>query len=276
MNGSMSRSGTRRMLGMSAVLMGTALAAPAAAEEREFCPSRPGLGTPACTMAPGRVMIETGLVDWSREGDEEERADTLSIDETLVRVGVTENAEVQLGWSPFAHRHSLNRATGEVENADRTGDAMIGAKLNLSHPDGSGFSAAVQGNVLLPVGRAPIGAGDWGMNALAALGWELPGGIGLGLTPEIDASVNASGHGRHVTWGGTAGIDFELAPALSASMEVQALRDDDPDGHATQVYGGVALAWQAGKNCQLDLGMDTGMSRASEDIALHMGISRRF
>ena len=39
-----------------------ASAAPAGAEGlRDFCPDRPGLGTPPCTMDPGHFDVELGL-----------------------------------------------------------------------------------------------------------------------------------------------------------------------------------------------------------------------
>ncbi|MGJ3627033.1 hypothetical protein AB5I41_09165 [Sphingomonas sp. MMS24-JH45] len=44
----------------------------------------------------------------------------------------------------------------------RIGDALVGAKLNLANPDGSGVSFAIQPFVSLPVGREPVGAGGLG------------------------------------------------------------------------------------------------------------------
>jgi len=71
-------------------------AAPALAEERDYCPARPGLGTPACTIAPGRVSVEMGLADSTREEDSSQRTDTILIGDTLVRIGLTQTIEVQL------------------------------------------------------------------------------------------------------------------------------------------------------------------------------------
>ena len=34
---------------------------------RDYCPARPGLGSPACTIDPGRVSVETSLADWTLE-----------------------------------------------------------------------------------------------------------------------------------------------------------------------------------------------------------------
>ena len=149
-----------------------ALPVAASAEQRSYGPLRPGLGTPANTMAPGQVSIETGFLDWQRDDTDGIRSDTLLVGETTVRVGVTPSIEVMAGWTPFGHVR-VRDDTGTVEQANRVGDAIIGFKTNLAHPDGSGLSAAVQPFVVLPVGRAPVGVGDWGAGVVAPISYDL-------------------------------------------------------------------------------------------------------
>src|SRR3954467_11877001 len=66
----------------SAALMpfAVALLVPAVAhagdQDRDYCPARPGLGTPACTMAPGQVSVETSLGDWTLDKQRGDRTDT--------------------------------------------------------------------------------------------------------------------------------------------------------------------------------------------------------
>ena len=43
---------------------------------RDLCPDRPGLGTPACTVDKGRVLLEVGLADWTRDDSGGTRTDT--------------------------------------------------------------------------------------------------------------------------------------------------------------------------------------------------------
>ncbi len=129
------------------------------AEDRDYCPARPGLGTPACTIASGRVSVEMGLADWTRDDNPDQREDTILIGDTLVRIGLTDTVEAQVGWTPFGHVRTRDDNGGAIQTADRAGDALIGLKVNLRHPDGSGFAAAVQPFVTVPVGRSPVGAG---------------------------------------------------------------------------------------------------------------------
>lgn len=246
------------------------------AQTRELCPDRPGLGSPPCTVAPGAALVEVGLVDWTRSDDGAERSDSFAFADTLVRVGVSETVELQFGWTPYGHDHVRERASGEVTRAGRVGDALLGAKVNLASPDGSGFSAAAQAQATLPVGRAPISAGDWGVTVVVPLSYDLSGGVQLQALPQVEAAVDEDGAGRHLAWGATAGLGIDLSDAVGGAIEMQLIRDDDPAGPTTQARAGVSLGWQPSADWQWDAGANLGLNRSSDDLELYIGISRRF
>ena len=85
------------------------------AEDRDFCADRPGRGTPACTLSPGEVMLETGVVSLDHDADAQSATDTLTFADTLVRVGVDERTEVQIGLTGYAHARSRDRASAVAE-----------------------------------------------------------------------------------------------------------------------------------------------------------------
>lgn len=257
-------------------LAGCFYATPALADERDYCPARPGLGTPACTIAPGRVSIETALVDWTRDDSADSRTDTINLANTQLRVGVTDNVELHLEWLPYGHERQRDKATGAVTRSGGVGDLAFGFKANLLHPDGSGFAIAVQPFVTAPVGRAPAGAGDWGAGLLVPMSWDLGHDLSLQLTPEIDAAVNQSGQGRHLAYSAVVGLGFPVASKLSGTIEYQALRDDDPAGAATSHFASASLGWMPTHDWQVDVGAVFGLNRVSPDAELYLGLSRRF
>ncbi|MEG8033472.1 transporter [Sphingomonas aurantiaca] len=148
----------RALIGVALASLG--LSGAAAAQEREYCPDRPGIDTPACTIAPGRISVETSLADWTRDDQPGSREDNILFGDTLVRVGVSDTIEARIGFTPFGHNR-MRDSTG-VESVDGIGDVSLGMKANLLHPDGSDLSVSVLPFVTLPVGRSSIGAGDWG------------------------------------------------------------------------------------------------------------------
>jgi len=248
----------------------------ARAEDRPYCPTRPGLGTTPCTIAPGHVSIETALTDWTLAQDSTQRSDTILIGDSFVRLGLSNTIEAQIGWTPFGHVRTRDKLTGKVDRADRAGDVTLGFKANLHDPDGSGVSIAVQPFVTLPVGRAPLGAGDWGAGVVVPVTFDLSDTLNFATTTEADAAVDGDGHGRHFAVSETLGLGLKLGKALTVSVEGQLLRDEDPAGKTTQGLASLSVAWAAKDNLQLDVGGVAGLNRDAPDVELYIGVSRRF
>lgn len=251
-------------------------ATPAFAEERDYCPTRPGLGTTPCTIAPRHVSVETGLTDWTLDDQSDKRTDTVLFGDTLVRVGLTDGIEAMIGWTPYGHVRTRDKATGAVAIAGRVGDVTLGAKANLLHPDGVGLSIAVQPFASVPVGRAPVGAGDWSAGVVVPVTYDLSDTLNLASTSEIDAKVDEDGSGRHLSYSEVIGLEIKLSKALSVTIEGQVLRDEDPGGMTTQGLASASLAWAPKDDLQLDIGAVAGLNRAAPDVELYLGVSRRF
>lgn len=252
------------------------LATPAQAEDREYCPQRPGLGTPACTIAPGRISVETALTDWTLDTSPEERSDVIEAGETIVRIGVSNGIEAQVGFTPFGRSRKRDTATGDIAVVSGVGDVQLGVKANLMNPDGDGLSIAVEPFVTLPTGRHDVGAGDWGAGFVVPVNYDLSDTVNLEVTSEVDAAVNDSGSGRHFAALEVVGVQVAVTQALNAIVEGAVRRDDDPSGKTTHVYASSALAWRVSNHLQLDLGAIAGLNSAASRIELYWGISRRF
>lgn len=142
-----------RLAALASVLLST----PAHAEDREFCANRPGFDTPPCTLAPGVVMVETGLVSIAHTSGGGAIDDTLTFGDTLVRVGVAQSAEIEVGLTSYV-RDRQRDASG-VSTTRGVGDMVVAVRRGLAGPNGP---IALHAFVTLPTGKAGIGAGDWG------------------------------------------------------------------------------------------------------------------
>ena len=261
---------------MKLAALGLCPATAQAEAPRDFCPDRPGLGTPPCTIDPGHFAVELGLADWTLDRSVDTRTDTIEAGQWLVRVGLTDSLEAQLGWTAFGHLRERDRTTGAVARASGIGDLTVALRQNLANPDGSGFSLAVMPYATLPTGTEAIGAGDWTAGVLVPLSYELGGGVQLGLTAQVEAAADADGDGRHLAYGAVAGVALPLSDALGITAEVAATRDDDPSGHATEWLAGLSAAWMAGEGLQLDAGVNLGLDSSAADLQLYLGVAKRF
>jgi hypothetical protein len=244
-----------RLLAPAAALL---FAVPAAAEPlRDFCADRPGLGTPPCTIDPSHVAVEIGLADWTIDDP-----DTVELGQILVRVGLDERTEVQFGGTLL----------GLVGDRSGIGDVTVALRRNLVNPDGSGFSAALMPYASLPTGGEAIGAGTWSGGLLLPLSYDLGSGLQFGLTGQVEAAADEDRSGRHLAYGGVAGLSFPAGDTLSATVELSATRDRD----STEWLAGVSAAWLAKAGFQLDVGANLGLDKAAPDIELYAGIAKRF
>lgn len=243
---------------------------------RDFCPDRPGLGTPACIVDAGHVAVEIGGVDWTLERSGDARIDTIIAGDALVRVGLTGTLEAQIGWSAFGTVRTRDRATGAVTRQSGTGDVFVALRQNVSHPGGEGFSAAVMPFATLPTGGSAIGAGDWGAGVIVPLSYSLSDTLSLAASPQVEAAVDEDGDGRHLAYGSVIGLNLKLTKKLTTALEFQATRDEDPAGHATERLASLSFAWQPKDDLQFDIGGVAGLNHASPDVELYVGIARRF
>jgi len=248
---------------------------PAATRLRDLCPDRPGLGTPACTLDAGHMVIELGLGDWTRDKAGSVRTDTITAGDALVRFGLNDSLEAQIGWTAYGHVRIHDSATGMIDTASGTGDVTLALRQNIKNPDGSGISIAAMPYLSLPVGGNAIGAGDWGAGLLIPMSFDL-GAVSLEFSPEIDAAVDSDGKGRHLGFGSVVGLGVSLTDAISATAEISIFRDHDPAGHATEALAGLSAGWQPNDDLQLDIGLNLGLNGASPDTELYFGIARRF
>lgn len=280
--------GVRRLAGAAMValcLLAGAVRAPmaaaqeagdAASGQRPYCPERPGLNTPPCTMAPGALSIEAGLADWTRESDAQSVTRTLTGGDMLIRYGIATHAEVQLGWTAFGQVRERDRASGAVDRQSGTGDVTLGVKRNLIDPDGEHASVAVAASFTLPTGGQAIGAGDWGAGVRVPVAIPLNDAVTLEATPEIDAAVDEDRHGRHAAYGLAAGIGWDVSDRLNLTFEGQAMADRDPAGHQTPLLAALSAALALGDNAQVDVGAVVGVNHDAPDVEGYVGVSRRF
>lgn len=264
-----------RLLCLSSCLL---LAGPALAEAplRDFCTTRPSIGSSACIVDEGHVVVELGAADWELEKDADTRTETLLGGDGLLRYGLGQTTEVQLGWTAFGRVRERDRATGTRETRSGVGDVTLALRQNFRNPDGSGTSYGVQPFVTLPVGRSPIGAGTWGAGMVVPISFELKEGVQLIFDPEGDAQPDHDGHGRHLRYGNITGLSVALGKAVSATLELSTFRDNDPEEHVSETLAALSAAWQTNDNFQIDAGVVAGLNHHSADLRLLTGASARF
>lgn len=255
-----------------ALAAGALIAVPAQAQD--LCAERPGQATPSCVVDPGQVQVETSLTDWSRTDRAASREDDLLFGDTLVRVGVAQGLEVRGSFT--AYEHDRTRDAGGIDVAHGFGDVALSAKWRAVDGGDTGVSVALLPSVTLPAGAHGVSQGTWSADFTVPVDVPLSDKWSLDVSPTASAAADQDGNGRHVAYSGAAALGYKISDAVSVGGELWAQRDDDPAGHQTLATADLTLAWQPGKDWQLDLSSYAGLTRATPDIELIAGVTRRF
>lgn len=238
------------------------------AQAGEFCADRPGLGTPTCTLEPGQAMVEvTGLeIDHSADFRMEET--TLTFVDSVLRLGLGGNTEVQLGITGYVHAEQWDRIANTGSSAQGIGDSVIAVRHGLP-----GRKVAVQAYVSLPTGADGVGDGTWGAGLLLPIDLPSAGVVEFALTPAISAVPDESGDGRHLAYGAVVGLSAPLSPRLTGSVELSGMQDDEPGSPLFESTAAISLAWQTTDRLQLDAEMDVMMSGGASGVSALLGLA---
>jgi hypothetical protein len=267
----------RVLLLIGLAFSGPAFSRPAFADsDPRFCPSRPSLGSSACTTEPGQVQLEVSAIDWQRDHASSERDDSVLVGDFQARFGVGPTTEAQIGWTPFGYDRSHDEVTGATKRKQGIGDLTLGLRQNLHNPDGKGLSFGIEGSLTLPTGHTAIGGGDWGAGVDVPISYQLNGLLSFTMTTEADAAVDTDGDGRHFAGDIIATAGVHPTKNVTFYTEFEGVRDLDPSGHTTQLYAAEGVAVKTSKRASLWAEAVLGLNSNSPDLRAFSGLTVLF
>jgi hypothetical protein len=258
------------------VLLTVLTVAAAQAEDlKPICPDRPGRGTSACTVDAGHAQLELGLFDDSFQHRSGVTTDTDNVGSLLAKWGVNERMDVEAGMALYqtlrVHDASGTTTLGGV------GDLFLHAKYNplpISGGDGP-FALVLDPFLKLPTASGGLGNGAVEGGLVLPMSYDLGNNWSLAMTPEADIQLNASGSGHHANLVDVVGLGKSFG-AFTLGAEVWSGQNLDPAGTTSQYTFDLDAAWLANNDTQLDGGINLGLNRATPDVEIYFGISRRF
>lgn len=246
----------------------------AAADEAPICPDRPSKSTGTCTVPTGRVQVETGLIDWSQDRSDGIRTDFVTFGSSLVKYGIGERADIELGVTPFATQRV--RVGGAHATASGFGDLLLRVKYRLT-AESAPIEVALDPFVKLPTAKHDLGnrrvEGGLVVPVSADLGKS---GLTLSLDPELDLLADSDGHGRHAAMIQVINLGASLNDRLGVSGELWGQWNWDPARTDRQFSADGAVTYLVNRDLQLDAGANFGLNSNTPDVEVYAGISTRF
>lgn len=252
------------------------LAWPTAAAAQPAAPintDRPSFTSAARVVGERTIQIETGVA-FGRDRVERDvigavTSSTLSLPNTLVRIGLTRQVELRIeteGWRRIDNDAPFGDPTSSMS------DINVGLEYQFAAQDGVGADLAVIAGTSVPTGNGitpgridPFVRLVWGraLGGTTSLGgtfnWSAPSSFEVGRVRTLEASVVAA-----LTLGGA------WSPFAEAVV-----RHQDVGDAAAEWTGNAGLLRTLGDDVQLDVWFGRGLNDAAPDWTIGAGVSWR-
>ena len=239
---------------------------------RDMSTDRPDTTESPYTVDAGHVQVELSFFDYTRDDFSDGDFEALSLLPTNLKLGLLNNADVQLVFEPYA-REELDDADGG--KVDGMGATQIRFKLNLWGNDEGNTALALMPFVQLPTADDELGATDHVEGGLIVpLAMSLPQEWSLGVMAEIDAVRDDADEGYGAQFVHTATVGHDIAGDLAGYVEVIGIASHDLGLGYIAVLGG-GLTYGLSADMQLDTGVNVGLSDDADDLNAFLGLSVR-
>jgi hypothetical protein len=246
---------------------------------RSFETDRPTKSNTPYTVDAGHFQYESDIVNstYDHYSPTQTTTSDLIVADPTLKVGVTNNIDLEVALAPFNFDRTTNRTTHTQTNAYGFGDVYTRAKFNLLGNDGGDYVLAVVPYVEIPTSAHNVGNSYYGGGAYAPLTFALPDDwTGLVMT-EVDILENAAANGTHANYENLINFSHPLSKSVTGYVEFSSDVNTDPGISAqTQYTVDFATSWLVTDNFQLDCGINVGANKAAPDLQTYIGISQRF
>ena len=259
---------------------GLVLFQPVASDKRKALNSnRPTQVDTAYTVDSGVVQFETGSVIYTRDHSTVDGShfDSFTLGQTNIRLGVTENFELQTIVTPYVTARRRD-ASGNLTKDSGLGDTTVRAFYNVANNDGNGLGVAI-----LPYLKLPSNQSDHGLYGNR----QVEGGFELPLAYALDAKTSlCTSPGFALETDGRGGRDFNpyvpltvfrsVSDSVSVFAEVFAKRYTGYGADAWIAQADVGAVWVVTRDFSLDVAVYAGLNKASPDLVVQTGFALRF
>lgn len=230
------------------------------------------------TTEQGRFIIEfTPLeytIDRHNPDRDPRRVDTFNAG-LLVKYGVLDNLDIQVGADLFAWERESDRAEGGRETNSGFGDMVVRAKYNLWGNDGGETAMAVMPFMNLPTATGGVGETGIRGGVIVPFSWEFAEDWTLDFVPSFAAVRNSEDDGYAFEFASTVTLTRALFDGVDVFVEFESSVTSE-SGEPWVGAVGVGLTFEIDANTVIEPAVHFGVTRSAEDYAFSIAIVRRF
>lgn len=244
---------------------------------RPLSTDRPDTTDTPITVDAGHVQLEMDFVSYTydrvRADRKRVRTDDWVLGHENLKLGVLNNVDVELDWSSYELSLEHDLDTGERTRHEGFGDLVWRIKVNLFGNDGGAWALAIMPFIKIPTAHDGLGNGFVEGGIVFPVAIEMPANFDLGFTFDVDFE-NGADSKYFLSWVGSTSLGYTIQGALRFYFELWAAVNTE--AHSPfQARVDQGFSFQFTPNVQLDGGVNVGLTRATDDLNVFLGISLR-
>ncbi len=243
---------------------------------REMSTDRPDKTESAYTVDAGHYQLEMSVLDYVYNHRDpsggDTRAETWSIAPWNLKAGLLNNVDLQWVVSPYVIDRSREATT---ERKDGLGDMQTRLKVNLWGNDGGATALAVMPFVKFPTNTGELGNDEVEGGVIIPLAIGLPADWSMGLMTEFDFNRNEEDSGYRTEYVNSVTLSHAIVGNLNGYLEFFSRQFSD-SGMPWEGSVDAGLTYGVNDNTQLDIGVNTAVTRSADDFNPFVGMSIRY
>lgn len=229
---------------------------------------RPGTGFSTSTIPVGKLAWEQSLGNAHYFEDQNEQGQTIKhtlvYADTLLRTGLSDDVELQLGWQGPAW--SKTKIAGQSSEQDGLGDVSIAVKKSIDLDDDK-LSMAVLAQAVIATGNASFSVQDDIYTLASSINYAYSEGLTTGLSMFYSVQDGQ--------WRATAvpNLNYALNDKWAGYSELVYSKAESEDYE----YGlGSGVMYQVNSRLQLDAGVGVGLNGTADRYQASLGFAYAF
>lgn len=229
---------------------------------------RPGTGFSTSTIPVGELAWEQSLANAHYFEDQNEQGQTIKhtlvYADTLLRTGLSDDVELQLGWQGPAW--SKTKIAGQSSEQDGLGDVSIAIKKSIDLDDDK-LSMAVLAQAVIATGNASFSVQDDIYTLASSINYEYIEGLTTGLSMFYSVQDGQ--------WRATAvpNLNYTFNDKWAGYSELVYSKAESEDYE----YGlGSGVIYQVNSRLQLDAGVGVGLNGTADRYQASLGFAYAF
>jgi hypothetical protein len=238
---------------------------------RDLDTDRPDTTESPITVDAGHFQAEFSFVEFTHDRTAGVTTDTLAVLPSNLKVGLLNNVDLQVVIEPYVNERTGGR--GAAARRDGFGDTEVRLKVNLLGNDGGPVAFGVMPFAKFPTATHGLGNDHYEGGLILPVKFKMPADFDLGAMLEIDVIRDAGdGYGTALLHSVTLG--HPIVGDLSGYIEYAGTSFVGA-GATYQAIVGTGLVYNVGKDAEVDVGVNVGLSDSADDFEVFAGMSFR-